>query len=68
MSIKIGDLIMFKYDGMIIEKRLSDDAWEGITPLSVVGQAMLGKNVGDKLKVHVPDGIAEIEVLKVIRA
>ena len=65
MSIKIGDLIMFKYDGMIIEKRLSDDVWEGITPLSVVGQAMLGKNVGDKFNVHIHDRATEIEVLGV---
>lgn len=67
MLIQIGDVIRFKYNDLIIEKKLSKDVWEGITPLSVVGRAMLGKKVGDKFKVHVPGGIAEIEILKVIR-
>lgn len=63
MSIQVGDIVKFKYDDMIIEKRLAEDSWNDITPLSSVGQALLGKKVGDKFNVRVPDGVAEVEVL-----
>lgn len=65
MSIQVGNLVKFKYNDMIIEKRLAEDSWNDITPLSSVGQAMLGKKVGDKFNVRVHKGTVEIEILGV---
>ncbi len=71
MSIQIGDVIRFKYDDLVIEKRLADDVWEDITPLSAVGQALLGKEIGDRFKVYIPatasnnNKMVDIEILGV---
>jgi len=65
MSIQVGDIVKLKYDGLVIKKRLSTNAWTDITPLSAAGQALLGKNVGDKFNVHVHKGTVEIEILGV---
>jgi transcription elongation factor GreA len=42
------------------------DAAQGlISTTSPIGKALLGRNVGDEIKVHTPAGIKEFEVVKV---
>lgn len=66
MPIEIGDLVRIKYNGAIMELRLTEEKCSNVvTPNSPVGQAILGKQKGDKFTVNTPDGLAEIEVLGV---
>ena len=67
MSIKVGDLVRIKHNrAEIMELRLTEERCSNIvSPNSPVGQALLGKQKGDKFQAYTPDGIAEVEVLEV---
>ena len=71
MRIGIGDTVRFNYDGETCEHALAKE-WSMcnycISVDSPIGQALLGKGVGDKFSVRVPSGMAEIEVLKISRS
>ncbi len=67
MSIKVGDLVRIKHNrAEIMELRLTEERCSNIvSPNSPVGQALLGKQKGDKFQAYTPDGIAEVKILGV---
>ena len=67
MSIRVGDLVRIKHNrAEIMELRLTEERCSNIvSPNSPVGQALLGKQKGDKFQAYTPGGIVEVEILGV---
>ena len=66
MSIKVGDLIKIDYNGKVMKLRLQEESGKDCVMVdSPVGQALIGKSIGDGFTVRLPWVVAEIKVLEV---
>ena len=66
MSIKAGDIVKIDYNGEIMELRLQEESGKNCAMVdSPVGQALIGKSIGDGFTVRLPWVVTEIKVLEI---
>ncbi len=64
MSIKAGDIVKIDYNGRVMKLRLQEESGKNCAMVdSPVGQALIGKSIGDGFTVKLPWVIKKIKVL-----
>ena len=66
MSIKVGDLVRIDHNDEIMELQLQEESGKDCVMVdSPVGQALIGRDIGDRFSVSTPNGVTPIKILEV---